>query len=219
MVERFKRYRSSGTAIASVLLSRGILNKKNSRDTTHFNADASNTRALLPKHSFCRSAQYFTAQFRIRHWRILQEIQQVLKKKKHRTLKFTDRIIFMSMFNDMDWTRKGSNGICNSNSEKVKDYAMRFLPRDTVRFWVVDRKRSGMELFLNGDSSNMELLFRIIHSVNQLRIYGAVASWCEQFGLTEEQKGREKLKSVNRSILTSVKLHEAQLLVSLPKMA
>ena len=39
---------------------------------------------------------------------------------------------------------------------------------------------------------NTELLFRIIHSVNQLSIHGAVSNWCEQFGLTEEEKGQEK---------------------------
>ena len=31
------------------------------------------------------------------------------------------------------------------------------------------------------------LFFRIIHSVKQLSIYGAVSNWCEQFGLTEEE--------------------------------
>ena len=39
---------------------------------------------------------------------------------------FTDRVIFMSMFNDIDWTRTGNDGICISNSEKVKEYAKRF---------------------------------------------------------------------------------------------
>ena len=38
----------------------------------------------------------------------------------------TDRIIFMSMFNDIDWTKKGNDGICISNAEKVKDYSMSF---------------------------------------------------------------------------------------------
>ena len=37
---------------------------------------------------------------------------------------------------------------------------------------------------------NTELLFQTIHSVNQLSIYGAVANWCHQFGLTEEENGR-----------------------------
>ena len=47
-------------------------------------------------------------------------------------------------------------------------------------------------IHFNADASNTELLFRIIHSVNQLSVYGAVSSWCEQFGLTEEEKGQER---------------------------
>ena len=59
-----------------------------------------------------------------------------------------------------------------------------------------------------------------------------MANWCEQFGLTEEEKeqesplgrkesvtkGRDNL-SVNESFLTSEPSHEVQLLVSPPKMA
>ena len=49
----------------------------------------------------------------------------------------------MSMFNDIDWTRKGNDGICISNAEKVKEYAKRvsqghwtFLgPRDEKKWY------------------------------------------------------------------------------------
>ena len=58
---------------------------------------------------------------------ILQEIQHDLRRRNIEPGKFTDPIIFMSMFNDIDWTRKGSHGICISNLEKVKEYAKRFL--------------------------------------------------------------------------------------------
>ena len=34
------------------------------------------------------------------------------------------------------------------------------------------------------DASNIELSFRIIHSVSQLSVYGAVSSWCEEIGRT-----------------------------------
>ena len=40
---------------------------------------------------------------------------------------FTDRVIFMSMFNDIDWSRRGNDEISISNAEKVKYYAKRFL--------------------------------------------------------------------------------------------
>ena len=33
----------------------------------------------------------------------------------------------MSMLNDVDWTIKGNDEICVSKSEKVKQYAKRFL--------------------------------------------------------------------------------------------
>ena len=39
---------------------------------------------------------------------------------------FGDRIIFMSMFIDIDWTKRGNSGQCISNSEQVKNYAKRF---------------------------------------------------------------------------------------------
>ena len=39
---------------------------------------------------------------------------------------FKDRIIFMSMFNDIDWSQKENDEKCISNSEKVKTYAKRF---------------------------------------------------------------------------------------------
>ena len=76
--------------------------------------------------------------------------------------------------------------------------------RDTIHF--------------NADASNAELLFRIIHSVNQLSVYGAVSNWCEPFGLTEEENGQEKQKeSVTKGVLTSVKSQEVKLLVSSPR--
>ena len=58
---------------------------------------------------------------------ILQKIQDDLRERNIEPEKFTDRIIFTSMFNDIDWTRKGNDGICISNREKAKEYAKRFL--------------------------------------------------------------------------------------------
>ena len=44
------------------------------------------------------------------------------------------------------------------------------------------KSRGGGKLSLryNGGSSTAELLFRIIISVNQVRVYRAVADWCEE---------------------------------------
>ena len=41
---------------------------------------------------------------------------------------FTDHIMFMSMFSDIDWTKRENGKICIPNAEKVKDYSVRFLP-------------------------------------------------------------------------------------------
>ena len=41
---------------------------------------------------------------------------------------------------------------------------------------------------------NTEFLLRIIHCVNQLCFCGAVLNWCEQFGLTEEDTGQERIR-------------------------
>ena len=48
--------------------------------------------------------------------------------------------------------------------------------------------------------------------MNQLSIYGAVSNWCEQCGLTEEEKGP-------KGVLTSAKSLEVKVLVSSPRLA
>ena len=58
---------------------------------------------------------------------ILQEIQKDLARNNIQPEEFTDRIIFMSMFSDIDWTKRGNDENCISSAEKVKNYAMRFL--------------------------------------------------------------------------------------------
>ena len=60
-----------------------------------------------------------------RHCRHIRKIQYDVRERNIEPEKFTDRIVFMP-FNDIDWTKKGNDGIC-SNSQKVKDYARRFL--------------------------------------------------------------------------------------------
>ena len=75
----------------------------------------------------------------------------------------------------------------------------------------------------NADASNTELLLRIIDPVNQLRIYGAVSNWCEQFGLGENEKGQKQTlgegESVTKGVLTSVKSQEVNFLASSPRLA
>ena len=179
---------------------------------------------------------------------ILQETQRDLKRESIETGEFTHWIILMSMFNDIDWTRKGNDGICVSNSEKVKAYAKRLSqglwtfvgPGDEKKWFETLRytfggkwdstatrwndskkpvfKSISASIHFNADASNTELLSRIIHSVNQLNIYGAVSNWCEQFGTRENETRREKPlgkgESVTIGVLTSVKSLEVNFLVS-----
>ena len=55
-------------------------------------------------------------------------------------------------------------------------------------------------IHFNGSDSNTELLFRIIQSVNQLSIYGAVADPCEELskdsGSARESVAHENLDSM-----------------------
>ena len=55
---------------------------------------------------------------------ILQEIQNDLARKNIQPEEFKDRIIFMSMFNDIEWKTNDEN--CISNAERVKNYAINF---------------------------------------------------------------------------------------------
>ena len=57
---------------------------------------------------------------------ILQGIQKDLQDQNIEPEIFGDRIIFMSMINDMELTKNGNSEQCISNSEQVKTYAKRF---------------------------------------------------------------------------------------------
>ena len=80
---------------------------------------------------------------------------------------------------------------------------------------ILKRLKGKENININADASNTELFFRIIHSANQLSIYGAVSQWSEQFDLnrgerephSEEvaEKGetvdKEALNTVNQEVL------------------
>ena len=56
---------------------------------------------------------------------ILQKMHTISEDRQINPELFEVRIIFMSMSNDIDWTKENSK-VCLSNSEKVKNYAKRF---------------------------------------------------------------------------------------------
>ena len=53
--------------------------------------------------------------------------------------------------------------------------------------WNSEKKNRDIMHF-SADAPNTELLFCTFHSANQLSIYGAVPSWCEEFGQRPNEK-------------------------------
>ena len=68
----------------------------------------------------------------------VQEIQKDLAEKNIEPENFQDRMIFMSMFNDILW--KTGDEKCIFNAEKVKNYAKKF-----TRTWDISGSRVGRE--------------------------------------------------------------------------
>ena len=54
------------------------------------------------------------------------------------------RVIFMSMFNGIDWTNNGNSEVCIWNSERVSDYAKKF-QRGYWSFLGLGEDKNGME--------------------------------------------------------------------------
>ena len=59
-------------------------------------------------------------------WRILDEIQKMMTASKCESEQFKGRIIFMSMYNDIDWRKRGNRENCIANAHRVTEYAERF---------------------------------------------------------------------------------------------
>ena len=53
---------------------------------------------------------------------------------------------------------------------------------------ILTRKNDINTIHFNADATNTEFLCRTIHSANQFSIYGAVSSWCEEFGLRPNER-------------------------------
>ena len=70
---------------------------------------------------------------------MLQKVQEDLRSRRLEPEDFQDRVIFMSMFNDIDRTMRGNSEKCISNSEQIKNYAGRF-PQDHWTFLAMIRR-------------------------------------------------------------------------------
>ena len=57
---------------------------------------------------------------------ILEEIQETIGELQCGPADFKDRIIFMSMFNDIEWDARRNEELCENNSKSVGEYARQF---------------------------------------------------------------------------------------------
>ena len=84
---------------------------------------------------------------------------------------------------------------------------------------IMRKKKSKDTIHYNGESSNVEMLYRIIHSANQLCIHGAVTNWCETLGRTESEKRNNSGKEQTSHLLNNheVKTEEISSSVEIPR--
>ena len=82
---------------------------------------------------------------------------------------------------------------------------------------ILKRNNNRETIHFTADASNTKLFFRTIHSANQLSIHGAVASWCEEFGLKPDETSEKLTKTENDQILKEVRPQEVNVLVQTPR--
>ena len=86
---------------------------------------------------------------------------------------------------------------------------------------ILKRKGRRCTIHFNADSSNTELLCRTIHPANQLSIYGAVSSWCEEFAqrtpIQKESTSEKFAAKENEQLQKNVKPREVNSLVQTPR--
>ena len=57
---------------------------------------------------------------------LLEKIQSLMRDLQCELAHFKDRIIFMSIYKDIEWKAKGNKEQCEYNSETVANYARKF---------------------------------------------------------------------------------------------
>ena len=74
---------------------------------------------------------------------ILDEIQKMMTKSKCEPEQFKGKIIFMSMYNDIDWTKRGNKENCLAKALKNAEYASKIPARTLVgsRVWIREEWR------------------------------------------------------------------------------
>ena len=73
--------------------------------------------------------------------KLLPEVQKFVDDELDIQLQgFEDRIIFMSMYIDIDWTRKDNRHFCAENSSRLSEIAKNFPRSKLDLFWSRSRK-------------------------------------------------------------------------------
>ena len=72
---------------------------------------------------------------------MLQKVQEYLQSRRLEPAGFRDRLIFMTMFNDIDWTKEGNSEMCISNSINIKNFAERISQGHWTFFEPEDEKK------------------------------------------------------------------------------
>ena len=172
-----------------------------------------------------------------RHWLDKKGIWREMCSEFRRNQDVREQIL--AMISDVSWPWTGKEMLWNTGTTNtnLKENGIPSLQRwyydprkqDTQSLrvpapWVVESweewKKTEETIHFTTDASNTELLFRIIHSVNQLSIYGAVSNWSGQLGQSpnETEPTWEKLMtnkdSVHPEMLKSVDSHEVSSLVN-----
>ena len=95
---------------------------------------------------------------------------------------------------------------CFKNGERLWRKRTLCFPRNKrIESWNHVWKEKKDTIHHNGESFNVELLYRIIHSANQLCVYGAVTNWCETLERTESEKRENSGHELNRRLLKEQK--------------
>ena len=86
---------------------------------------------------------------------------------------------------------------CHRDGEGIRGTGSSSISRASVllsREGVLKRKNNRDTMHFTADASNTELLYRTIHSANQLSICGAVACWCQELGLKPDETSERLTK-------------------------
>ena len=120
---------------------------------------------------------------------ILEEIQKFMTELQCEPEQYIDRIIFMSMYNDIVCEEQGNtekyeDGEWDKTAERmVLNLAESRHPifratSDLARGELRSKAKEKKSIHFNGSEENIEMILRTIISANKLSIYGAVADLC-----------------------------------------